>query len=74
MAAAIDMLDNSWNPYESLGAMQDQRKQQSYQMYLEKHWGGFFQKRNQNRHSKLDRYIVLKRLGLEETLCIINGG
>ena len=73
MATNIDSLDGRWNPYESLKAMQYQRAQQSYQMYLKKHWSSFVQSWTCNQYSNLDRHINLKKLGLEETACIVDG-
>ena len=67
MAAAIDMLDNCWNPQQVLRAMQTERNRMIRLNDLRTGWDDFIIPR----FDRLDQSIVLKRLGLEETACIV---
>jgi len=64
----IDTLDNSWNPQQSLRAMQANRAQIMGMHPLRTSCDDFIIPR----FNKLDQCIVLKRLGLEEMACIVN--
>ena len=69
MITNIDRLDNSWNPQQVLRAMLMKRARLMGVHPLRTSCDDFIIPR----FDKLAQSIVLKRLGLEETACIVDG-